>query len=74
MQIALLKKSVQISTKKCLANKQRRELSMTEKKEEKKFIRVRKDDGSMVTIEVNFRPKPDRLFRWNDDCRRGLGS
>ena len=47
---------------------------MTEKKEEKKFIRVRKDDGSMVTIEVNFRPKPDRLFRWNDDCRRGLGS
>lgn len=47
---------------------------MTEKKEEKKFIRVRKDDGSMVTIEVNFRPKPDRLFVWDDSYRRGTGN
>ena len=74
MQIALLKKSVQISTKKCLANKQRRELSMTEKKEEKKFIRVRKDDGSKVYISAEMKGKPDKLFVWKDECRRGLGN
>ena len=47
---------------------------MTEKKEEKKFVKVRKDDGSMVEIPVEFRPKPDRLFVWDDSYRRGIGN
>lgn len=46
---------------------------MTEKKEEKKkTVTVRKADGTMVTIEVNFRAKPDRLFKWDNDYKRGI--
>ena len=47
---------------------------MTEKKAEKKTVTVKKADGSMVTIEVNFRAKPDRLFVWDDSYRRGIGN
>lgn len=47
---------------------------MTEKKEEKKTVTVKKADGSMVEIPVEFRPKPDRLFVWDDGYRRGIGN
>jgi len=47
---------------------------MTEKKEEKKMVRITKADGSKVYIAVEFNGKPDRLFTWNDSCRRGLGN
>lgn len=52
---------------------------MTDNKEEKKTegkkkktVTVRKADGTMVTIEVDFRAKPDRLFKWDNECRRGI--
>lgn len=47
---------------------------MTEKKEEKKFIRVRKDDGSKVYVSAEMKGKPDKLFSWDDDCRKGIGN
>ena len=47
---------------------------MTEKKEEKKFIRVRKDDGSKVYISAEMKAKPDKLFVWKDECRKGIGN
>ena len=47
---------------------------MTEKKEEKKMVQVRRADGSKVYVSIEFRPKPDRLFQWDDGCRRSLGN
>lgn len=47
---------------------------MTEKKEEKKTVTVKKADGSMVYISTEMKGKPDKLFSWDDGCRRGIGN
>ena len=47
---------------------------MKSKNEEKKMVRITKADGSKAYIAVEFNGKPDRLFTWNDSCRRGLGN
>ena len=47
---------------------------MTEKKEEKKMVRITKADGSKVYISAEMKGKPDKLFSWNDNCRRGIGN
>lgn len=42
--------------------------------EEKRLVRITKADGSKVYISAEMKAKPDKLFVWKDECRKGIGN
>ena len=35
-----------------------------------KLIKIRQSDGKYISIEIEFKAKPERLFVWKEECKR----